>query len=134
MKYGTICSKHDACKVAVGKIDVLIESVKDSLGNVDVTDPEDVSRFLASLATLEYNLSAVQDLTYEIDSTLDKCLYDGQQMEDGLVTKQKKINDLCDEVESLETSVEELQEELSDTKFSLSTFEAEHYNRQINGE
>jgi uncharacterized protein Yka (UPF0111/DUF47 family) len=123
MKYGTICSKHDNIIANTGSADKILDNIRSLLSDV-----ESYEQFKAYIKSdIIYAVKEVENLLYDIKSNAEKCLEDGQRMEDGLVKKQTTINNLCDEVEGLEQKVDELQSQID-------SWEAEDYNRQIGGE
>lgn len=143
MKYGTICSKHNNIINASKSIEVELQNIYDV-----VSDVESFQQFKESAhQAIIDSLKKIENIAYDIKSDAEKCLDDGQRMEDGLVSKQTTINDLCDERDAHEKTISELEDKISDLQDQINSFEeqvsnmqstidmfeAEEYNRQING-
>src|SRR5574339_509833 len=133
MKYGTICSKHNNIIENASNADNAVDNIRGLIS--DIESYEQFKEFLES--DIMDSLKIIENALYDIKSDAEKCLYDGQQMEDGLVRKQTTINSLCDERDSLEKSVSDLEDQVSDLQSTVTDlqsqvdmFEAEHYDRQ----
>ena len=114
----TICSKHDEA----------IEQLQGAIVELQkVTIPDNIY-----LSEIENLLSALDKQRYDliiallgVKSTISDAKVDGQSMEDGLLVKKDKIEELGGEISTLEKDLDNARNKIADLQDEINTLEDE---------